>query len=843
MNAKTPNLNLNLPAFNLEPWHDLVNDNFRSLDATIRSIFGLTNLLGEYQNSTAVTIGQRYFDVTTGFYYEALSNFVTEPLPTTFAEERAAYPNRWAVLDAAQAFEALKEFQTWYLGVFPVAPVVDNQGNPLRTGAMYGDTSLNELFIYDVLGSGWVSFASGTVAVDRVFPTRASAMAATIDPGTSLIQVLHSGVLLSYERDAATAYPALVTQGADKWVPADGQVSPLHWGAIGNGFANDQPAVQSMVNYMSNDIVDKPVAFERPMFVVSGYSKQYAVAAPIIIGNVGAGVGMLYHVAFNELRLKAIAGDWSGTIAPGIDKQVIVAAYRDGTPYNDQGKGIFGLSLTKVFIDCGYVTGGMYFENTNSTGIFNCRIARMGKNRRGYYTGQSRTSNTAEPHPTNVLIGNGFMYIDGLKIAGLEEELDPNFPPGEDQITMNTTAFLHRTNDAIIRGVNLSRCTHAGAIEDCGAVQMSDFHPWCRQFYLKNTRNIRISEGYFDYTALFVYSNAMRDLSLDNCMWPLGSELTPTRDLHLVATEANETGKNLTLTNCHFSGENDDLTIHLEEEGAGSWADILDRTYEMHAVTFGSYLSAPGYTQRISNRLLVSKGGIVQIKRVDDPTKGVMSLGSNYVYLGIDRTAPGLSELGFFSTDGVAKTGEIAQFASGLMSITTSVANQGVQIGNSVSGNAIEVDENGRIINVTDPAAAKDVVNKQYLEANSFVVVSEVVYPAQNNAYEKEPVTVTKYSDGRMKMSTNITLVRDPSGDALFGQFTFPEPFAPGVGTPVVDFAVIGRPASMNARDFSAPYAEDPFANSMSIWMSRIRGSISSGQEGLVRVNVWGHHP
>lgn len=102
----TPNLNLNLPNFNNSPWHDDVNDNFRNIDATIKSVLGLDNLKGAYQNSTAVTSGERYFDTSTGFYYEAQSAFTTEAYPTTFATERANYPARWQPLDASEALNA-----------------------------------------------------------------------------------------------------------------------------------------------------------------------------------------------------------------------------------------------------------------------------------------------------------------------------------------------------------------------------------------------------------------------------------------------------------------------------------------------------------------------------------------------------------------------------------------------------------------------------------------------------------------------------------------------------------------------------------------------------------------
>jgi hypothetical protein len=106
MSTTTPNLNLILPDFNLSPWHDEINANFRNIDATIKSVFGIDSLLGEYQNSTAVTTGQRYFDTSTGFYYEAQSDFTTLAAPNTFADERTAHPTRWEVLDAAEAINA-----------------------------------------------------------------------------------------------------------------------------------------------------------------------------------------------------------------------------------------------------------------------------------------------------------------------------------------------------------------------------------------------------------------------------------------------------------------------------------------------------------------------------------------------------------------------------------------------------------------------------------------------------------------------------------------------------------------------------------------------------------------
>lgn len=102
----TLNIALKMPNFNDSPWHDELNENFANIDALFRSVLGLSALLGEYQNSTAVTEGQRYYDATTGTYYEAQSDFTTMAAPNTFATERSTYPLRWSQLDAQQALDA-----------------------------------------------------------------------------------------------------------------------------------------------------------------------------------------------------------------------------------------------------------------------------------------------------------------------------------------------------------------------------------------------------------------------------------------------------------------------------------------------------------------------------------------------------------------------------------------------------------------------------------------------------------------------------------------------------------------------------------------------------------------
>jgi phage gp45-like len=61
---------------------------------------------------------------------------------------------------ARQAKNAWLEFNALYLGAFAVAPTVDNEGDPLQTGALYWNTALTQLFAWS--GTSWVVAANFT---------------------------------------------------------------------------------------------------------------------------------------------------------------------------------------------------------------------------------------------------------------------------------------------------------------------------------------------------------------------------------------------------------------------------------------------------------------------------------------------------------------------------------------------------------------------------------------------------------------------------------------------------------------------------------------------------------
>lgn len=61
--------------------------------------------------------------------------------------------------------EALKlDFETQYLGPHPSAPTLNNEGGPLEVGALYWDTTLMAMFVWD--GATWTAFSSAVASVN-----------------------------------------------------------------------------------------------------------------------------------------------------------------------------------------------------------------------------------------------------------------------------------------------------------------------------------------------------------------------------------------------------------------------------------------------------------------------------------------------------------------------------------------------------------------------------------------------------------------------------------------------------------------------------------------------------
>jgi hypothetical protein len=186
----TRNFRLALPDFRSGPWHDLVNNDFISIDELLMSVFQGVDTR-PWVNNYLFKAGMTAIDTTDNTFWVCILDHTSAPVPTTFAQDRAAHPTYWNRIVVGVSPRGDWHTSTHYLindivvdsveGIIAVCNQEHTSSPPpatIRTDAAYWNfltdfhgTSIEAIYVkYNNVASG-VSAVNVQAALDYAFAT------------------------------------------------------------------------------------------------------------------------------------------------------------------------------------------------------------------------------------------------------------------------------------------------------------------------------------------------------------------------------------------------------------------------------------------------------------------------------------------------------------------------------------------------------------------------------------------------------------------------------------------------------------------------------------------------
>lgn len=200
MTTKTSNLGLKLVNFNVVPWHDDTNDNWRLLDTAVSIATGVSGLEGAWENGIDVLVGEKYFDVETLTAWEVLVSHTT-PQTGTFEDARAAEPSYWQGIGTGLRFRGEWTTATAYVA----NDLAYDSGEQLYCVCLVAHTSTTSM--RDDIANWGVIADGGSVYTE-------AEVDALLAPITSDIAALETDVALKVDTTDLTTAP-VATAGVD----------------------------------------------------------------------------------------------------------------------------------------------------------------------------------------------------------------------------------------------------------------------------------------------------------------------------------------------------------------------------------------------------------------------------------------------------------------------------------------------------------------------------------------------------------------------------------------------------------------------------------------------------
>jgi len=426
----TPNLKLERVPANSVAWTDRMNTNMTLIDATVGAYFALQNLQGPWENSHAYGVGETVVDVESATVWQCQVAHTSSMLPTTFAEDRVAYSTYWTVYSSpARARGAWTGPGTSYsINDFVVsgAQYAVCISSHISSAAFATDVALarwSVIIDLSLVGSQVLPVPGGVPDANKFTVTNPNGNGYTIVNGNTALGLLGTTsigqqVLQAASGDAARA--AINAQVAGSYQPLDADlsqlaatitsfglawaalanvnaarallnlndpISPLDYGAIGNGIADDTAAL---------NLFHAAVAAGRPGDYLNKSYKITAVLNPIIGQNIqltGQNAQIIYTGAATSIDIFTV-GTSSSQYSYASVKGITIGSTTVMTGgYAFRIRRIYKAEIDIKCDDEAY--GGKLYHGIY---IDNCTLAYLGQSR--VYTGRYgvTASDTVELH-------------------------------------------------------------------------------------------------------------------------------------------------------------------------------------------------------------------------------------------------------------------------------------------------------------------------------------------------------------------------------------------------------------------------------------------------------------
>lgn len=318
---------------------------------------------------------------------------------------------------AASAAGSWDDFDDRYLGPKAAAPVTDNDGGPLQTGALYFDTTIGQMLVWD--GATWQSFAGSTIASDVAFTPAGSISAINVQDALEEVATDYAAgdaaTLASAESyaDGLDAAQKTYIDNADAALQA--QVTAAQADAdAANANANTRVL-------KAGDTMTGPLVLPgNPATALQAAPKQY-VDAGDATANANA-----------NTRVLKVGDTMTGTLI--VKKAEPDLQLWDTFSAADRRRSRFiattGWTYLQSLTDAGaFVASGFGFEH--QTGLINFEVRPLFNGIMPWDNGNFPMDiTTVLPTPGDAPVWDGAKFVPGLSGGAVVSDAPPTFKPG-----------------------------------------------------------------------------------------------------------------------------------------------------------------------------------------------------------------------------------------------------------------------------------------------------------------------------------------------------------------------------------------------------------------------------